>query len=178
MTTKWTTCSRRLRRDGLTLLEVVAGIAILGTILVVVVLSKSRHTRQLALTQRRNVAVRAADELIAGWWTRCEGVPVGERGAVEADASLAWETRVVPNDAIEKLGARVVRVELRESEPDRWAADDGTGDPLVAVDLVLPDPGREAADPRRNGQRGTAGREAGRTDPARGSAGPAAGERP
>jgi prepilin-type N-terminal cleavage/methylation domain-containing protein len=42
-----------LRRGGLTLIEVVAAIAILGAILVGIVLAKARHTHQLALARQR-----------------------------------------------------------------------------------------------------------------------------
>lgn len=114
-----------------------AAIALLGTILVGIVLAKARHTHQLALTQRQEAAVRAADELITQWWTSPEGVPIDERGRTGTDGSWMWKTRLVENEVVEQLGARVVRVELHESEED-----DGTkapaGEALVAVELVLP----------------------------------------
>ncbi len=136
MKTKSTACLRRSRRAGHTLIEVLAAIAILGTILVGVVLAKSRHTRQIERTQRQNAAVRAADELIAGWWASSRGVPVGDSGVTASDASLAWKTHVVANREIEDLGARVVRVEIRivDGKQER--------EPLVTVDLVLSDPDR------------------------------------
>ena len=141
MKTQWTTCSRCWRPAGLTLIEVVAAIAILGTILVGVVVAKSRHTRQLSLTQRHNVAVRAADELITGWWTSPGGVPTDGSGVVQADASLVWQTRLVENDAMHRLGASVVRVEIHDAN----SAGPGppTKKPLVAVELVVPDPARQ-----------------------------------
>jgi hypothetical protein len=123
---------------------VVAAIAILGVILVGVVLAKSRHTHQVALAERKHAAVRAADALIAEWWKSVDGVPVGKAGAVESDASLVWETRVVRNPPLERLGARVVRVEVHEAEagPSRSQEAPEAGEvpePLVAVDLVLPE---------------------------------------
>lgn len=151
MKRKWTTCFGRSHAGGLTLVEVVAAVAVLGVILVGVVLAKSRHTRQVAMAGRQQVAVRAADALIADWWKRPEGVPVGEWGVLEDEPSLAWETRVVPNARIERLGARVVRVELRDARPQKRRTEEKTGDgevrgPLVTVDLVLPDPDRTASE--------------------------------
>lgn len=130
-------CLRCSRQDGLTLVEVVAAITILGTVLVGVVLSKSRHTHQAALTQRQNVAVRATDGLIANWWASPGGVPVSESGVIEAEIPLTWTTRVVENKAIEDLGALVVRVEVRELSPVNLGPG-VEGGPLVVVEMVLP----------------------------------------
>ena len=135
MRTNWTNYSRR---SGLTLLEVLAAVAILGTILVGVVMAKSRHMRQMAAIGRQDAAVRAADELIAAWWASPRGVPVGESGELAGDGSLVWQTRAVANKEIEALGARVVRVEVRSS----LAGTDAQNRPSVAVDLVLADPNR------------------------------------
>lgn len=144
MTRKSTTCSRSSRANGLTLIEVVAAIAILGTVLVGVVLAKSRHARQIALTQRRFAAVRAADELIAGWWAGAPSVPIGQSGVIASDKSMAWQTLVVENEAIAQLGSRVVRVEIREADPAGQRSD-SANDVLLAVDLVLPEERMDAA---------------------------------
>ncbi len=124
------------RATGLTLIEVLAAIAILGTLLVGVVLSKSRHTHQLSLSRRKDTAVRAADRLMSGWWAGADGVPVGESGRVESDPSLTWRTRIVPNDAVGDLGARVVRVEILDG--GRGGDRPLDADPVLTVDLVLP----------------------------------------
>ncbi len=119
-----------------------AAIVILGTILAGVILSKSRHTRQLALSRRKSVAAQAADELIAKWWTSPRGVPVNQSGVVPHDDSMSWRTEVVPNQAVEQLEARVVRIEIHESQPENIQT--GTGDEaLLAVELVLPRTGRK-----------------------------------
>jgi hypothetical protein len=122
---------------------VLAALVILGSMLVGVVLAKSRHTRQMAATQRLAVAVRAADELIAAWWASPGGVPIGRAGLVAGDPSLIWETRLARNTEIEKLGARVVRVEVREAVPQ--SVTKGDDQPLVAVELVVDDPARPKA---------------------------------
>jgi prepilin-type N-terminal cleavage/methylation domain-containing protein len=131
MMTNWTNYSRR---NGLTLLEVLAAVAILGTILVGVVIAKSRHTRQLAATERLDAAVRAADELIAAWWASPRGIPIDDSGELGTDGSLVWRTRTVANKEIESLGARVVRVEVRSRAIVAFDT------PVVAVEVVLPDP--------------------------------------
>ncbi len=134
-----TNCSRRSRRGGLTLIEVVAAIAILGTILVAVVLARTRHARQIALTERKAAAVRAADELITGWWSDPFGPPIDQTDAVSFDPSLTWTTRLVDNEPVQDLGARVLRIEISETEPKTWQAASGH-EVLIAVELVIPDP--------------------------------------
>jgi hypothetical protein len=121
----------------------VAATAILGTILVGVVLAKSRHVHQIERAHRKQDAVRAADELIAAWWASPDGVPVGQSGAAPTDGSLTWETRGIQNGAIQGLGARVVRVEIRRSQ-SKEPAGDVAADAIVIVDLVLPDASPEA----------------------------------
>lgn len=140
-----TTCLIRSRRRGLTLIEVVAALAILGTLLVGIVLAQSRHTNQLVRARAQAQAVEQADQLIAQWWTRPQGVPIGEEGVFTDAERLRWQTRLVNNKPVQQLGARVVRVEVFDTsgDPQRQAPDGG---PLVVVDLVIRDPEVEAAE--------------------------------
>jgi len=141
MSKRSTTCLRCSRAAGLTLIEVVAAIAILGTILVGIVLAQSRNTRQLAEARRTAEAVRHADELLADWWADEQGVPLNAAGAIDADPTLAWRTRRVANPPIEQLGGRVVRVEVLDTAPALPGAEvTGRDRTLVTVDLIVPDP--------------------------------------
>ena len=124
----------------------VAAIVILGTILVGIVLAKARHTRQLALAQQLQVAVRAADDLLAGWWISPQGVPPQARGQLDTQPAMVWETRVVANPPVQKLGARVVQLQVYlQPRVDDPVGIDTVEKPLVHVELVLPDPVFEAA---------------------------------
>lgn len=141
-----TTCSSRSRALGLTLIEVVTALAILGTLLVGIVLAKSRHNDQLARARLQAQAVEQTDQLIADWWTRPQGVPIGEQGAVPGSDRLRWQTRVVDNREINQLGVRVVRVQVVDaprSDRQRRHHSEQPG-PLITVDLVVPDPEVEA----------------------------------
>jgi prepilin-type N-terminal cleavage/methylation domain-containing protein len=135
MNKRSTTCSRC--SHGLTLIEVVAAIAILGTLIAGIVMARSRHRHQLALTRRKSAAVRVADALLTDWWAVPGGVPVGESGLIPTDKSLRWETRRVINSDIEALGADVVRVEIHEAEPPPSTENPV---PLLTVDLVVSRP--------------------------------------
>jgi prepilin-type N-terminal cleavage/methylation domain-containing protein len=134
MNRKSTISSRCSRRAGLTLIEVIAAIVILGTILVGIVLSKSRHARQLALSRRKMEAIRAADRLLTQWWTGSQGIPVDGAGEVPWDPTLRWRTQVVPNEEVARLEARVVRLEVIETRSGPGVQADG---PLANVEVVL-----------------------------------------
>lgn len=103
-------------------------------------LAKSRHTHQMLRSQRQKLAVAAADDLIANWWISATGVPITQSGRIPGDPPLLWSTKAADNPAIEKLGARVVRIEIQDGAlADERAHEDP---PLVTVELVLPDPAR------------------------------------
>jgi prepilin-type N-terminal cleavage/methylation domain-containing protein len=137
MSSTHTTSWQRSARRGLTLLEVVAALAILGGVLVGIVLARAKLARQTAMARQLSQAVRLSDDLIASWWARPEGVPVGADGVLGAEEAWVWATSPVANPAIERLGARVVRLEVR---PRREPSGTGRAAPIV-VDLVLPPEG-------------------------------------
>jgi len=142
----WTTSSPRWT-PGLTLIEVVAALAILGTILVGIVLAQSRHAEQRVTAARKQVAVRAAERMLDTWWTDPAGVPHDGAGVVEGHPDLRWRIRLVAHDQIEALGGQVVRFTIRDTriaaENESGWGDDAQSATLVTVDLALP-----AADPR------------------------------
>lgn len=133
--TSWK-CSRR---RGLTLIEVVAAITILGTLLVGIVLAKSRHTRQRADALSTVQAVQLSDALLSRWWSSRAGVPIGVGGVLSEAESLSWQTRLVEEPGISELGARVVRYEVFVDDGKQGLGRD-RDDPLVVVDMVVPDP--------------------------------------
>lgn len=126
MSVKFTTFSRS--RRGLTLVEVVAGLALLSTLLVGVLTTKARVTRQWAHAQRRLEAAAAADRLMTSWWRDVERFPRNARGEVPGNSRLAWQTRTIRNDAVEAFGASTVRLEVFD---ERDAA------VLASVEVVL-----------------------------------------
>src|SRR4051812_1146961 len=125
---------RRTRRSALTLVEVVAGLALLATLLVAVLGTKARVTRQWAHANRKLEAVAAADRLLAGWWATPATFPRKSSGNVPGDAGLNWRTTPVGNDAVRPLGASVVRLEIVDGRQPA-----ASGAVLASVDVVLDD---------------------------------------
>jgi hypothetical protein len=126
----------------MTLLEVVAGLALLASLLGAVVMAKGRYARQAAAADRRLQAVAAADALLAGWHLNPRSLPQAFSGsaAVPGDAGLAWRLRPVANGGVEELGGRVVRVEILDERV--------TPSPvIVAVETVVEEPADVAKPP-------------------------------
>ena len=123
------------RPGGLTLVEVLAGLALLSTLLVAVLGTKVRVTRQWAHAQRKLEAVAAADKLLAGWWAKPTEFPRRSSGLVAGDSGLGWRTAPVANDAIRPLGASVVRLEI----VDQRASAPSASFVLASVEVVLDD---------------------------------------
>lgn len=116
------------RRRGMTLIEVVAAVVILGTILAAIMVARAKHVRQLAEARDLERVVEVADELIGRWWLSEEGPPVNGRGSASADGQIVWRTYWVSDPGVRTLGGRVLRVEVQM---------EGEG-PGVVVDLVVP----------------------------------------
>lgn len=58
---------RRSSASGMTLIEVVAGLALMGSLLTVVLVSSSQHLRQLKAAEQKRASVRMLDDFLAGW---------------------------------------------------------------------------------------------------------------
>jgi prepilin-type N-terminal cleavage/methylation domain-containing protein len=118
-----------MRRSGLTLIEVVAALALMATLLVAVLTIKAGLTGRRAAADRQLRAVAAADRLLTAWWANPATFPVARSGPVPADPSLAWSTRPLPNPAAARLGGRVVRLDIRDPAI------------VLSIDVLLPPPG-------------------------------------
>ena len=123
---------RRRHVLGMTLIEVVAGLAILGSLLTATVFTKVRYKQQWGDSNRRLEAIRAADELLGTWWGDLTSFPRSQRGDVPRYTSLIWRTQVLSQEPLDQWGGQMVRLEIFDRRVSVSA------EPLVLVDLVLP----------------------------------------
>src|SRR5437016_4406954 len=100
-------------RAAMTLIEIVAGLVILGTILASLAIARGRFARQWADADRRLAAARSLDALIAQWMDASPPqVPLNRQGTLGDNTKLIWRTRVLRDPSAARLGAAVVRVEV------------------------------------------------------------------
>jgi prepilin-type N-terminal cleavage/methylation domain-containing protein len=125
-----TNCSRR----GLTLIEVIAGLALMGILLAGMLNAKSRFTRQHQHAQRVLIAVDALDRLLIKHWSELGAIEADERGEFEGRPDMFWKAGVVNNDTAGEWHCRVVRIKVFDTKPDTYT------EPLVSVELMAIDP--------------------------------------
>ena len=78
-------------RNGLTLVEVVAGLALLATLLVTILLAFGAHAGQIRQAERRLEAIAVADELLREW-SAAGGIPeVGSHERLAEYDDLSWQ---------------------------------------------------------------------------------------
>src|SRR3954463_9256722 len=82
---------RVAERRGVTLVEVLAGLVLLGTVLASVMIARGRFLRQWAQAEQRLAAVRAADLMVSRWIAAGpQAVPVPAQGLVDDLPHYAW----------------------------------------------------------------------------------------
>lgn len=79
---------RCFTRTGTTLIEVVAGLALMGTLLTVVMIGSTQHARQAKAADRKRLAVQKLDRLLGEW--SLQGYPTKglDRAAAKAGLTL------------------------------------------------------------------------------------------
>lgn len=129
-------------RRGLTLVEVLASLAILGLLIGSVLVARARHVHQWALSQQKARAVAAADLLLAAWWSNPASLPSEGSGGLPGMPQALWNTRTIPDETLADLASVRVRFEVHSTL--RAERDE----PLVRVDLILPEPRKNTPDPK------------------------------
>ncbi|MDB5290918.1 MAG: hypothetical protein JWL69_2159 [Phycisphaerales bacterium] len=117
----------------MTLVEVLAALVLLGTILTSLTIARGRFLRQWAVADRRLRATRAVDAMLSQWIAGSpDAVPAPGRGLLEDVPNTMWRTRRIQSAAARGLGAVIVRLEVWETgaglaEPAQLpdTADDG-----------------------------------------------------
>ena len=118
----------------MTLVEVIAGLVVLGTLLAAVTVARGRFVRQWAEADRRLQATRAVDALMSEWLSGSpQAVPTHARGPlIGGAANQVWRTQVIRDPAAAALGAIVVRLEVFDMPT--------LAKPTLTVDFLLPSP--------------------------------------
>ena len=123
-------CGSQARR-GLTLIEVVAGIALLATLLVSTLAAFRAHASQVRSAKNRLAAIAVADRLLSEWMNAGTLPGIGETEDVPDTKGWRWRiVRPEPTMELRRLNALAVRLEIVDSEP--------TPSVLTSVELLVP----------------------------------------
>lgn len=123
------------RRFALTLVEVIAGLVLLTTVLSAVFIARGRFLQQFADAERKLQATRAVDSMIGQWLAGpVDRVPLNGSGFLEGVSGCRWTTSRVTSGEARNLDIRIVRLEVQRTEPALPTADRL----VLAVEFALP----------------------------------------
>lgn len=116
----------------MTLVEVMAGLAIMGTLVTGLLVATGRLKAQDLQAQLRLEACQVADDLLTGWWSPKEDFPRTGNGTVRRNGNWRWRTRPIRSNRAERMGAQVVALEV-------FPIGTHGGAPVARVDVLLPE---------------------------------------
>jgi hypothetical protein len=104
--------SWRQPAQGVTLVEVLAGSALLATLLVSILVARGQLAVQARRADNRMQACAILDDLLAGFWASRGTFPRSETGDVPNHDGWRWTAGTVPNEGADAMNADVVAVEV------------------------------------------------------------------
>src|SRR5437870_12747654 len=86
----------RRKAHGATLIEALAGLVVLGTLLVSITIARGRFVRQRALAEQKIAAAASVDAMVAKWMAGSgAAMPISASGPLEGLPNLIWRTRAI-----------------------------------------------------------------------------------
>lgn len=126
--------SYRPKNNGFTLIEVIASLMLVGTLLVAVLMAHRRTTQQTRLAQQRLTAITALDQLLtlrANPNEQEAGDLQQPTGKIPGSNPYHWRTIERNDPAAESFGAMILRIEVFNPEFEQ-------GETLANVELLAP----------------------------------------
>ena len=123
-------CSRS--SAGLTLIEVIASMALLTTLLVGIVCAEGRHARQIRAAKERIGLVHQVDQLLSQWLKTDKVIPREATGLLPGSDQYVWQTHLLSDSANFDLQVEAVRLEVRPR------TDLNSQRSLLTIDLAVP----------------------------------------
>jgi prepilin-type N-terminal cleavage/methylation domain-containing protein len=102
----------RRRRSGLTLVEVMAALIILGGAVTIMLVAQARSVNQFHAAQRSLSAGRIAGELLANWKLTGEDLTKAASGIVQNEPDWRWERYARPLMRFDDLDVTEVQLTL------------------------------------------------------------------
>lgn len=93
-----------------------AGIGLVSTLLVTIVLAYGKHTRQIRTSQRRLVAIEAADKWLLDWSQTPEMSAKPTAGQVTDDPSMTWRFNPVNDRQLSIPGVGINCLEIVDAD--------------------------------------------------------------
>ncbi len=114
----------------MTLIEALAGTAVLATVLVSILIADARLRKQAHRSESRSQACEMAESLLAKFWEKPEEFPRTASGDIPGHPGWTWRTQPVKNDAADAMNSQVVVLEI-------FAPQLASQSPVVRVEVLL-----------------------------------------
>jgi type II secretory pathway pseudopilin PulG len=125
-------CCRRSAVRGLTLVEVIAGLVLLATLLASILVAFGSQAAQIRKSRDRLQAIELADRLLANWNSQ-NAIPVaGTEQSLAGTKDWRWRIVEAASADLERAGLASVRLEVF------YPIAGGPDQVLTAVDLLVP----------------------------------------
>src|SRR3954471_15141548 len=107
----WTSSPARAGARAATLIEALAGLVVLGTLLVSLTIARGRFVRQRAQAEQKIAAASAVDMMVSKWMAGSgSAIPLSAAGPLDDLPNHTWHTRVIEHKP--DLNASIVRIEV------------------------------------------------------------------
>lgn len=120
----------KTNRRGLTLIEVVTAMLLLGTLLVSLLLGYSHHAVLIEQASERIRVMQAAEEQLADWHLQFGFAPVNDDGELEIDGkTYRWQTRPIEQMIDRRFMLGKISYEIFPPEGKL---------PILSLELIVP----------------------------------------
>jgi type II secretory pathway pseudopilin PulG len=117
---------------GLTLVEVIAGLALLATLLASILVAFGSQAGQIRAARDRRTAVEMADRLLGEWGSQNALPAIGTEQPFPGNDDWRWRLMDGESGKLEASGVKSVRMQVFRRDPR------GSDKVLASVDLLVP----------------------------------------
>jgi prepilin-type N-terminal cleavage/methylation domain-containing protein len=104
--------SMRIHRFGFTLLEVVIGLILMGSLTASALVALSAQQHSIVLAKQKQKANQIAETLLIDWYELIGYVPTRSQGSIAADGIWFWSTQPVGVRTVCGLPVNIIRLEV------------------------------------------------------------------
>src|ERR1700722_4369419 len=117
---------------GLTLVEVIAGLTLLATLLASILVAFGSQARQIRAARDRMAAVEMADRLLGEWSSQNALPPMGTEQAFPGNEEWRWRLMAGDRGELDASGVKSARLQVFRRDPR------GADKVLASVDVLVP----------------------------------------
>jgi len=100
------------QRNAFTLIEVVAGLVLMGSLVAAGLVALASHQRSILFAKQKILAHDVAERLLTGWYELRGDIPTRDQGIVVEKGYWIWRTQPVLSRAVCGMPVHIIRLEI------------------------------------------------------------------